>query len=37
MGNRIPLRWPRKSRRVAVTVEELKTGTRGTAAIDLLN
>jgi len=34
-GTDFPLRWPAKGRRVAVTVEELKTGTRGTAAIDL--
>ena len=34
-GADIPIRWPAKGRKVAVTVEELKTGTRGTAAIDL--
>jgi hypothetical protein len=34
-GTDFPLRWPEKGRRVAVTVEELKTGTRGTAAMDL--
>jgi hypothetical protein len=33
----LPIRWPAKGRRVAVTVEELKTGTRGTATIDLPN
>jgi hypothetical protein len=34
-GTDFPLRWPAKGRRVAVTVEELKTGTRGTATMDL--
>jgi hypothetical protein len=34
-GADIPIRWPAKGRKVAVTVEELKTGTRGTATIDL--
>jgi hypothetical protein len=31
----VPLRWPAKGRRVAVTVEELKTGARGTGAAEL--
>ena len=30
-----PLEWPPEAQRVAVTVEELKTGARGTAAADL--
>ncbi len=30
-----PITWPKKGRRVAVTVEELRTGSRGTAALDL--
>jgi hypothetical protein len=30
-----PLEWPPEATRVAVTIEELKTGTRGTAATDL--
>jgi hypothetical protein len=34
-GADIPVKWPAKGRRLAVTVEELKTGTRGTATIDL--
>jgi hypothetical protein len=34
-GADIPIRWPAKGRRIAVTVEELKTGTRGTGAADL--
>jgi hypothetical protein len=31
----VPLEWPGEASRVAVTVEELKTGTRGAAAADL--
>lgn len=34
-GADILLSWPLKGRKVAVTVEELKTGTRATGAIDL--
>ena len=30
-----PISWPKKGRRVAVTVEELQTGSRATAVIDL--
>lgn len=30
-----PISWPKKGRRVAVTVEELQTGSRGTAGLDL--
>ncbi len=36
-GADIPIGWPAKGRRVAVTVEELKTGARGTGAVDLPN
>ena len=32
-GADIPLTWPKKARRVAVTIEEQKTGARGTAAV----
>ncbi len=34
-GADIPITWPAKGRKVAVTVEELKTGTRATGAVDL--
>ena len=34
-GADIPITWPAKGRKVAVTVEELKTGTRATGAADL--
>jgi hypothetical protein len=34
-GADIPISWPVKGRKVAVTVEELKTGTRATGAVDL--
>ncbi|HEY7113567.1 MAG TPA: hypothetical protein VIA45_11605, partial [Thermoanaerobaculia bacterium] len=34
-GADIPITWPVKGRKVAVTVEELKTGTRATGAADL--
>ncbi len=34
-GADIPISWPAKGRKVAVTVEELKTGTRATGAVDL--
>ena len=34
-GADIPINWPAKGRKVAVTVEELKTGTRATGAVDL--
>jgi hypothetical protein len=30
-----PLEWPPEATRVALTVEELKTGARGTAVADL--
>jgi len=34
-GADIPMGWPARGRKIAVTVEELKTGTRATGAIDL--
>ena len=34
-GADIPITWPTKGRKVAVTVEEMKTGTRATGAADL--
>jgi len=34
-GADIPITWPAKGRKVAVTVEELKTGTRATGAAEL--
>ncbi len=34
-GADIPIGWPKKARRVAVTVEELKTGARGTGSTDI--
>jgi hypothetical protein len=34
-GADIPITWPAKGRKVAVTVEELKTGARGTGTVDL--
>jgi len=34
-GADIPITWPAKGRKVAVTVEETKTGTRATGAADL--
>jgi hypothetical protein len=33
-GADVPLTWPRRTRKIAVTVEELKTGARGTASAD---
>ncbi len=34
-GADVPISWPKKARKIAVTVEELKTGTRGTASSDV--
>jgi len=34
-GADIPMTWPKKARRIAVTVEEIRTGTRGTTAADV--
>jgi hypothetical protein len=34
-GADVPITWPRKTRKIAVTVEELKTGARSTAATDV--
>jgi hypothetical protein len=34
-GADVPITWPKKTRKIAVTVEELKTGTRGTATADV--
>ena len=34
-GADMPLAWPLNGRRVAVTIEELQTGLRGTASADL--
>ena len=34
-GAAIPMSWPLKARRLAVTVVEGRTGTQGTATIDL--
>jgi hypothetical protein len=34
-GSDIPITWPKKARKIAVTVEETRTGTRGTTAADV--
>ena len=34
-GADIPITWPRKSKKIAVTVEELRTGARGTSVADV--
>ena len=34
-GADVPITWPKKTRKIAVTVEELRTGARSTAAADV--
>lgn len=34
-GSDIPITWPKRARKIAVTVEETRTGTRGTTAADV--
>jgi hypothetical protein len=34
-GADIPITWPRKTKKIAVTVEELRTGARGTSVADV--